>query len=149
MAYFCAVLARQPQGTWRERDVDPETARKLSELGDLLREHAEGEEPVLLLVEHEDEWFGIVRADGLDDARVFVSDAAAAEQSRIGELLLSDLGEDDEPGEAYFGDPELLEDLGTSADVLLELVEKGALPTDAISQVAEAAGCGELVDELR
>lgn len=148
MAYFCAVLARLPQGGWRERDVDPEEARKLGELGDLLREHAEGEEPVLLLVEHEDEWFAVVRADGLDDPRVFVSDASSAEESRIGELLMSERAEDDE-ADGYFGDPELLEDLGTPAEVLLDLVDKAALPADAVSRIAEGAGCGDLVDELR
>lgn len=44
---------------------------------------------MLVLIEQEDAWFGVVRIDGEDDPRIYVSDAAAAARSSYGEILLT------------------------------------------------------------
>lgn len=44
---------------------------------------------MLVLIEQEDAWFGVVRIDGEDDPRIYVSDAAAASRSSYGEILLT------------------------------------------------------------
>ncbi|CAM5734278.1 hypothetical protein SHIRM173S_08322 [Streptomyces hirsutus] len=62
----------------------------LSDLADLAREAAPDEDTVLVLIEQEDGWFGVVRVDGEDDPRIYVSDAAAAARSSYGEILLTD-----------------------------------------------------------
>ena len=63
--------------------------------------------------------------------------------------------EDDEdtagrPDAEPVGDPELLADLGTPGDVLIELcAEEGALPSDVVAALCERAGCLDVLDELR
>ena len=50
---------------------------------------------------------------------------------------------------APFGDPAVLEDLGTSAADLLELCEhQGTLPVDLVLSVCEQAGCGPVFEDL-
>jgi putative tRNA adenosine deaminase-associated protein len=70
----------------------------LSDLADLAREAAAdgADDTVLVFIEQEDAWFGVVRIDGEDDPRIYVSDAAAAARSSYGEILLTDelLGRD-------------------------------------------------------
>src|SRR4051794_7469946 len=99
MPYFLAVLARE--GTaWSSRDLDLDDLGKCEdpdELADAVREATAGATSALLLLEREDEWFGLLRIDGDDDARVFVSDAAAAATSPYGPALgLAQSGEDDD-----------------------------------------------------
>jgi putative tRNA adenosine deaminase-associated protein len=54
---------------------------------------------VLVLIEQEDAWFGVVRVDGEDDPRIYVSEAAAAARSSYGEILLTDELLGREPGD--------------------------------------------------
>ncbi|WP_461024096.1 tRNA adenosine deaminase-associated protein [Thalassiella azotivora] len=86
MSYFTAVMASDGDG-WRTRDVDVEDAASLDDLADSLRGLSREGEPVLAVIEHEDEWFALVRVDGDDDPRVFVSDALAASRGAFAELL--------------------------------------------------------------
>ena len=86
MSYFTAVIASDGR-QWRPRDVDVEDATSLDDLADILRAVGHGERPVLALLEHEDEWFALVRVDGDDDPRVFVSDMPAASRGAFAELL--------------------------------------------------------------
>jgi putative tRNA adenosine deaminase-associated protein len=86
VAYFTAVLARSGP-TWRARDVEVDEASTLDDLAESLRAVSIGDEPVLAVVEHEDEWFAIIRVDGDDDPRLFVSDLYAASRSSYAELL--------------------------------------------------------------
>ena len=63
----------------------------LTDLADLAREASSDDDTVLLCIEQEDAWFGIVRVDGEEeDPRVYVSDAAAALRSSYGEIMLTD-----------------------------------------------------------
>ncbi|MGW0992450.1 tRNA adenosine deaminase-associated protein [Streptomyces sp. NPDC002520] len=93
--YFAALLARTEDG-WEASDTELDDVETLSDLADLAREASPEEDTVLVLIEQEDSWFGVVRVDGEDDPRIYVSDAAAAQRSAYGELLLTDelLGRD-------------------------------------------------------
>lgn len=151
MSYFTAVLAREGR-TWSAHDVDVESIKDRDELTDELRAVAEDDEPVLLLVEREDAWWAVVRIDGDDDPRVFVSDAVGAAASSYSELLELDVDADDEEAEVTdgcAGDLDVLGDLGTSPDALKEMCDDEVPPMDALATVAEAAGFAEVLDSLR
>ncbi len=87
--YFAALLARTDDG-WQASDTELDDVETLTDLADLARAAAGDEETVLVCIEQDGAWFGVVRIDGEDDPRVFVSDAAAAMRSAYGEMLLSD-----------------------------------------------------------
>ncbi|MFJ6665916.1 hypothetical protein GTY81_23415 [Streptomyces sp. SID8366] len=97
--YFAALLARTEDG-WEASDTELDDVETLSDLADLARESSPEEDTVLVLIEQEDAWFGVVRVDGEDDPRIYVSDAAAAARSAYGELLLTDELLGREPGAA-------------------------------------------------
>jgi putative tRNA adenosine deaminase-associated protein len=86
VAYFTAVIARSG-GPWRARDVEVDDATSLEDLTDSLRAVSVGDQPVLAVIEHEDEWFALIRVDGDEEPRLFASDLAAASRSRYGALL--------------------------------------------------------------
>ncbi|MFF5502600.1 hypothetical protein ACF1E9_09285 [Streptomyces roseolus] len=95
--YFAALLARTEDG-WEASDTELDDVETLADLADLAREAAADEgETVLVFIEQEDAWFGVVRVDGEDDPRVYVSHAAAAARSSYGEILTSELLGDDDP----------------------------------------------------
>jgi putative tRNA adenosine deaminase-associated protein len=172
VAYFTAVIARAG-ASWRSRDVEIDDADTLEDLTDALRGVAVGDQPVLAVIEHEDEWFALVRVDGDDEPRLFVSDLAAASRSHYGPLLapaadvddvdeVDDAGEeddeeedgdreDDEPKVAVWaGESDLLEDLGVSGRTLRKLVEENSDdPGTVLGEVGEVVGFVELLDALR
>ncbi|MBO8196629.1 hypothetical protein ITI46_34115 [Streptomyces oryzae] len=182
--YFAALLARTEDG-WEASDTELDDVETLADLADLAREATTDDETVLVCIEQDGEWFGVVRVDGEDDPRVFVSDAAAAMRSSYGEILLSDEllgrqpedpsaldqlvdldgteegepeGSEDDDGSAEraaaaeaesapagpLGDAELLSDLGMDEKVLLSLS-----PEDALSEVADALGCTDVLEAVR
>ncbi|MEV0317600.1 hypothetical protein ACIBKX_21645 [Streptomyces sp. NPDC050658] len=98
--YFAALLARTEDG-WEASDTELDDVETLSDLADLAREATvdHDDDTVLVFIEQEDAWFGVVRVDGEEDPRIYVSDAAAAARSSYGEILLTDemLGRD--PGD--------------------------------------------------
>ena len=177
MAYFAALLTRSAEG-WDASDIDLDDVADLDGLADLMRSATIEDQMSLLFMEQEDIWFGLVRVDGEDDARVFVSDAHAAVRSAYGEILLgqllaaSDAGveellemaeadedqvadevEDEEPDSVLIGptgDADLLADLGMEPDQLLELAgREGMLPTEALAEIAERAGCADALESVR
>ncbi|PPS81479.1 tRNA adenosine deaminase-associated protein [Streptomyces sp. MH60] len=97
--YFAALLARTEDG-WEASDTELDDVETLSDLADLAREASPDEDTVLVLIEQEDAWFGVVRVDGEEDPRIYVSDAAAAARSSYGEILLTDELLGREPGDA-------------------------------------------------
>ena len=174
VAYFTAVIARAGSA-WRARDVEVDDATSLEDLTDSLRTVAVGDQPVLAVIEHEDEWFALVRIDGDDEPRLFVSDLYSASHSHYGPLLapaadvdsadeVADEDEDDDEdsdGEseaedeepkvaAWAGETDLLEDLGISGRTLRKLVEEnGEDPGAVLAEVGEVVGFVELLDTLR
>jgi putative tRNA adenosine deaminase-associated protein len=173
VAYFTAVIARAGSA-WRARDVEVDDATSLEDLTDALRGVAVGDQPVLTVIEHEDEWFALVRVDGDDEPRLFVSDLYSASHSHYGPLLApaadvdsadevdeDDDEDDDEDGEggddeedlkiaAWAGETDLLEDLGISGRTLRKLVEEnGEDPGAVLAEVGEVVGFVEMLDTLR
>ncbi|OMI88239.1 hypothetical protein BSZ07_19720 [Streptomyces sp. M1013] len=136
--YFAALLARTEDG-WEASDTELDDVETLSDLADLAREASPDEDTVLVLIEQEDAWFGVVRVDGEEDPRIYVSDAAAAARSSYGEILLTDELLGREPG-----------DEGDDLDALdLDGTEDGESDDDDEEDggdgAAAAAGSGEAV----
>jgi putative tRNA adenosine deaminase-associated protein len=151
VSYFTAVLARNGD-KWFARDVDVDEVEGISELADAVRLLEIDEEPVLVFIEREDAWWSVIRVDGDDDPRVFVSDAAAALVSPFASLLEVDVDTEDEEGPVpgtCAGDADVLADLGTSPDDLWQMCEDELIPMDALAAVAEAGGFAEVLDSLR
>jgi putative tRNA adenosine deaminase-associated protein len=175
VAYFTAVIARAGS-SWRARDVEVDDATSLEDLTDSLRGVSVSDQPVLAVIEHEDEWFALVRVDGDDEPRLFVSDLYSASHSHYGPLLApaadvdsadevdaaegdDDEGDDEEGGAAedeepkvaaWAGETDLLEDLGISGRTLRKLVEEnGEDPGAVLAEVGEVVGFVELLDALR
>ncbi|MFF5014061.1 hypothetical protein [Streptomyces sp. NPDC001165] len=144
--YFAALLARTEDG-WEASDTELDDVETLSDLADLAREAAPDEDTVFVLIEQEDSWFGLVRVDGEEDPRIFVSDAAAAARSAYGELLLTDelLGRD--PGADDGTDVDSLDLDGTEdgesedEDDVEETAAAGAVPHGPV-------GDGSILDDL-
>ncbi|MER7700965.1 MULTISPECIES: hypothetical protein [unclassified Streptomyces] len=95
--YFAALLARTEDG-WEASDTELDDVETLSDLTDLARDASVDEDTVLVYIEQEDAWFGVVRVDGEEDPRIYVSDASAAARSSYGEILLTDEMLGREPG---------------------------------------------------
>ena len=171
VAYFTAVIARTGSA-WRARDVEVDDATSLEDLTEALRGVAVSDQPVLAVIEHEDEWFALVRVDGDDEPRLFVSDLYSASHSHYGPLLApaadvdsadeidddEDDKDEDSDGEdeeepkvaAWAGETDLLEDFGISGRTLRKLVEEnGEDPGAVLAEVGETVGFGELLDALR
>lgn len=174
--YFAALLARTEDG-WEASDTELDDVETLSDLADLAREASPDDDTVLVLIEQEDAWFGVVRVDGEDDPRIYVSDAAAAARSAYGELLLTDELLGREPGSdgpdldaldldgTEDGESEDDDEDGTSADAVphspvgdseilddLGIGEKElrALDADdALGTIAEALGASEVLETVR
>ncbi|WP_327359223.1 tRNA adenosine deaminase-associated protein [Streptomyces sp. NBC_01304] len=179
--YFAALLARTEDG-WEASDTELDDVETLSDLTDLAREASSDgadNDTVLVFIEQEDAWFGVVRLDGWEDPRIYVSDAAAASRSSYGEILLTDelLGRDPEDPDALEelvdldgtedGEPEE-EDADDAASEAADAVPAGpigdtailddlglsekellSLSTDALNEIAEALGASEVLEAVR
>jgi putative tRNA adenosine deaminase-associated protein len=170
---FAAAVARGKNG-WTASELDLSGLADIDEVVDRLRDAEPDADLSLLFVEADDQYLVILRLDEGEDLRVFGSDSAFAEESRIGSLLLGEIeapaleiddlaappvddDEDEEPDEPVsdpdadpVGDAELLADLGISAHRLLQLCgQEGMLPSDVTSEICARLGCGEEMEELR
>lgn len=159
MSYFAAVLARSDDA-WRAVEVDLDDCESLDDLVDVARDVSG--DVRLLVVEQDDEYAVLARVDDDAEPRVFLSDGHAADAYPIASLVADELveigedvldGDEDAPpahDSAPFGDPDLVEDLGTPAADLLELcAHEGTLPIDLIVAVCEKAGCADAFEALR
>ena len=174
---FAAAVARGKNG-WTASELDLSGLADIDEVADRLRDAEPDAELSLLFVEADDQYLVILRLDDTDDLRVFGSDSAFADESRIGALLLGDIEapaleidelaasvvasspeEDEEatedkpvvdPDADPVGDAELLSDLGVSAHRLLTLCGlEGMLPSDVTAEICQRIGCGDEMEELR
>ena len=191
MAYFAAVLAHTDDG-WSVSETELDNVETLGDLADLAREASYDEEPVLVFIEQEDAWFAVVRVDGEEDPRIFVSDGAAAARSAYGEIVLTDelvgrspdhefddldnlvveldeedpltgRGSDEDDDEqddgpdmgpdgvptGPLGDTEVLSEFGVPAKELLAMSGEGAVLGDALTEIADSLGCGEVLEAVR
>ncbi len=173
--YFAALLARTEDG-WQASDTELDNVETLSDLADLARESAVDDDTVLVFIEQEDAWFAVVRVDGEDDPRVYLSDAAAATRSSYGAMLADELlGRDDEVDDldslvdldgTEDGEPETddeddaaaadepvpagpLGEAGILADLGMSERELKALSDDALGEIADMLGCTEVLEAVR
>ncbi|MFJ3715696.1 hypothetical protein ACIRU2_25970 [Streptomyces sp. NPDC101169] len=144
--YFAALLARTEDG-WEASDTELDDVETLSDLADLAREASPEEDTVLVLIEQEDAWFGVVRVDGEEDPRIYVSDAAAAARSAYGELLLTDELLGREPGADDGPDLDSLDLDGTEDGESDDAEDDGdAVASDAVPH--SPVGDSEILDDL-
>jgi putative tRNA adenosine deaminase-associated protein len=176
VSYFAAAVVREPEG-WSASELSLADAADLEDVADRLRDLSPLSDLALLFVESDDAYLSILRLDGGEDLRVFASDIAFSEDSRLGALLLGEVTdptdlaaaeaaavepavaateEEDRPVASTLaeaepaGDAELLADLGVSSSRLLALcAQDGLLPSDITAEVCQAIGCGDEVEELR
>ena len=175
MSYFAAAVIRDGD-EWSASEISLADAADIEDVADRLRDVKPEADISLLFVESDDAYLVILRLDQGEDLRVFGSDVAFAEESRLGTLLLGDIGEpvvelaaaelqaaevvsesadaSSEPAAPTDADPvgdtDLLADLGVPATRLLEWCgHEGMLPSDITAQVCQALGCGDEVEELR
>lgn len=173
MSYFAAAVVREAGG-WSAAEVNLRGATDVDDVADRLRDVEPDADLSLLFVEADDAYLVVLRLDEGEDLRVFGSDSAYAEESRLGALLVGDLkgpvtGFDDteEPRAATGGDEEneqpavdpeadpvgdadILADLGIPAQRLLRLcAHEGMLPADVTAEVCQVLGCADEVEELR
>ena len=169
LSTFAAAAARGKNG-WTASELDLSGLADIDEVVDALRDVEPDAEVALLFVESDDQYLAVLRLDEGEDLRVFASDSAFAEESRIGSVLLSEVeapaleiddltaggaAEDDDepsadPDADPVGDAELLGDLGIGAHRLLSLCgQEGMLPSDVTAEICQRIGCGDEVEELR
>ncbi|MFC8615572.1 tRNA adenosine deaminase-associated protein [Micromonospora purpureochromogenes] len=173
MSYFAAAVVRD-EGEWSAAEVNLRGASDIDDVADRLRDVEPDADLSLLFVEADDAYLVILRLDEGEDLRIFGSDSAYAEESRLGALLVGDLKtsvtgleESEEPRPSAAGDEEseqpavdpeadpvgdadILADLGISAQKLLRLcAHEGMLPADVTAEVCQVLGCADEVEELR
>lgn len=167
---FAAAVARGKNG-WTASELELTGLTDIDEVADRLRDAEPDAELSLLFVEADDQYLVILRLDESDDLRIFGSDSAFADESRVGALLLGDIeapileidelaapvvtADDDEerpvdPDADPVGDAELLADLGVSSHRLLSLCGlEGMMPADVTAELCQRIGCGDEMEELR
>lgn len=171
MPYFAAAVARGSAG-WTAAELNLSGVADIEEVAEQMRDVDPDADVSLLFVESDDVYLVILRLDDGEDLRIFGSDSAFAEESRLGALLLGDIkapaleideaaeparaGDDEDekpaadPDADPVGDADLLADFGISAHRLLALCAHGGmLPADVTSEVCAEIGCGDEVEELR
>jgi putative tRNA adenosine deaminase-associated protein len=168
VSYVATAAVRGKDG-WSAAELELNGTADIEEVADLLRDVDPYAEVSLLFVEADDTYLVIMRLDQGEDLRVFGSDSAFAQESRLGAMLLGDIeipaleidealaeaeADEDEPAASPAADPvgdaDLLADLGMSAPGLLTTCgREGMLPADVTSEVAQAIGCGDELEELR
>jgi len=164
--YFAALLARTEDG-WLASEPDLDDVETLADLSDLARAAGDEEETVLVFIEQEDAWFGVIRVDGEEDPRIYVSDAAAAARSSYGEILLTDEvlgrdpedldelvdldgtedGDNDDAGDAVAGLSEDHVPTGPLGDTAV-LVDLGMSPVQLLDISGDGALTGEALGEI-
>jgi putative tRNA adenosine deaminase-associated protein len=170
VSYIATAFARDAKG-WAGDEVLLDDIKDLDAMVELVRDVAgDDADVVLLALEEDDEWVGVLRLDADDEPRVFVSDVRMLETSDLAAVLGEaavdsepvdeiddddeDLDDDDDEGTRIDGEPVgdagLLADLGTPAARLLALcAAESVLPGDIIAEVCEAAGCLDVLERLR
>ncbi|MGC3020945.1 MULTISPECIES: tRNA adenosine deaminase-associated protein [unclassified Brevibacterium] len=114
MSYFTEILTDSGDG-YRALDVDVRDASDLDDLVDTMRGAAGDDGEAVAVIEHEDEWFGLVRLCADNEVKVFLSDLVAVEASPFAEIFADFL---DSRPDAYEAEPE--EDFGIDVDEAAE-----------------------------
>ncbi len=144
MLYFAVAAVKDPAG-WAASEVSLADAADIEDVADRLRDVAPAADVSLLFVESDDSYLVILRLDQGEDLRVFGSDAAFAEDSRLGALLLDEVG--GPPGELAAADlsvPELERAEPGGADLEAEVAE----PDEEVAQSGVAVADADPVGDV-
>ena len=143
MSYFAAAAVRDSAG-WSASEVSLADAADIEDVADRLREVEPAADVSLLFVESDDAYLVIMRLDQGEDLRVFGSDAAFADDSRLGAILLGEVGGSD----VDIAAAELAR--GASDEDLDDEDTSAATTTPPVAAVADAdpAGDVELLNDL-
>jgi putative tRNA adenosine deaminase-associated protein len=161
--FFTAVMASDGNA-WRARAIDVEDASDLDDLAATLRAAAHHDQPVLAVIEAEDQWFALVRVDDDDGARIFVSDLTSASAGHYGPVVsaAADIDVDLPPDPDADPEPEGSvddtvpdddsDDPGSTGEGSVRAVgirTDGATPTiDAVEGSENASGADEDDDDI-
>jgi putative tRNA adenosine deaminase-associated protein len=163
VSYFAVAVGRDGD-EWEAAEVDLDHVADVEDAAEVMRETYPDADVTLLFVDADDEYLTVMRLDNGDDLRTFGSDAEYASQSRLGEALLGDLepedteeidAEDEESINARpteldaepVGEADLMSDLGVTGAMLLALCAKeGMMPSDVMTEVAEAVGFSDALE---
>jgi putative tRNA adenosine deaminase-associated protein len=168
VSYVATAVVRGKEG-WTAAELDLAGAADVDEVADRLQDVDPHADVSLLFVEADDTYLAILRLDSGEDLRVFGSDSAFAQESRLGALLgdievptleieaalaeASGDGPRQPIGDPEFdpvGDPDLLADLGLPAGRLLGLcAREGMLPADITAEICQVIGAGDELEALR
>ena len=110
MSYFTEILAETSDG-FRALDVDVRDASDLDSLVEMMQTAGSEDGESVAVIEHEDEWFGLVRVCDNNEVKVFLSDLRAVEVSPFAEIFADFL---DAQPDAYEAEPE--EEFGLEED---------------------------------
>ncbi|WP_250031636.1 tRNA adenosine deaminase-associated protein [Paractinoplanes maris] len=168
MSTFAAAVGRGKNG-WTASEMDLSGLADIDEVVDAMQDVEPDADVTLLFVESDDQYLAILRLDEGEDLRVFGSDSAFADESRLGAMLLGEIeapaleidelavADDEEtdkpaadPDADPVGDADVLNDLGITAHRLLGLCgQEGMLPADVTAEICQRIGCGDEMEELR
>jgi putative tRNA adenosine deaminase-associated protein len=164
VSYFAAAFARSG-GEWLASEIDLDEVETVEGVVDAVQQ-VETDDGIVLVFVEEENWFGVIRVEGDDEPRVYVSEAAEAMRSLVGEAVLSQLvedyrlseGSDDEDEEDEpvvlpaepIGEFGILDDLGIQSGDLNRLAEAiGTSPAAAVSFLADRLGFAEALEAVR
>ena len=138
MSYFTEILAESSDG-FRALDIDVRDASDLDSLVDMMRSAGSEDGESVAVIEHEDEWFGLVRLCDDDEIKVFLSDIRAVELSPFAEIFADYL--DSQP-DAYEAEPE--EEFGIEEEEEVEEDEEEEAEMLEFDAAAEWGGDAEI-----
>jgi putative tRNA adenosine deaminase-associated protein len=140
VSYFAAAAIKDSDG-WSAAEVSLSNAADIEDVADRLRDAGPSADVSVLFVESDDAYLVIMRLDQGEDLRVFGSDLAFAEDSRLGALLLGEVGAPADLAAAELA----AADLGSEP---AEPAEEEALPPSAAVAGADPAGDFEILADL-
>jgi putative tRNA adenosine deaminase-associated protein len=156
VSYFAAAFARA-DSEWLASEIDLDDAEDIEGIAEMAAQVESDDGLVVVLLEDE-EWFGVVRVESDEDPRVYVSDAAEAGRSVVGQAVLSELaseyGADSDPDfgglpAEPLGETGLLDDLGVRGGELARLAGSTSTPSDVVATLAERLGFVEALETVR
>ena len=143
MSYFAAAVVRGPDG-WTAAELDLAGVADVEEVADRLRDVVPDADVSLLFVESDDAYLVIMRLDEGEDLRVFGSDSAFAEESRLGVLLL---GEIEEPA-LEIDEVDEINKVDSEEDAPVELGDELSIDPPAVDPDADPIGDADVLADL-
>ena len=140
MSYFAAAATKDSDG-WAASEVSLANAADVEDVADRLRDVAPSADLSILFVESDDAYLVIMRLDQGEDLRVFGSDMAFAEDSRLGALLLAEVAGPADLAVAELAAADLESEPADNGD------EEAAQPVAAVAG-ADPAGDFEILADL-